>query len=43
MLEEINSFLETETNEIGKGLGLKHKQVMEIADDTKSLLKEWNY
>ena len=41
MLDDVKSFLVTETKEIGLGLGLKHDQVMEIADDSTSLLNPW--
>lgn len=43
MLEDVKSFLVTETREIGKGLGLKHDQVMEMAEDSTSLLSDWDY
>ena len=43
MLGKVKSFLITETKEIGKGLGLKHNQEMELAQDSNSLLSEWNY
>lgn len=43
MLEDVKSFLITETREIGKGLGLKHDQVMEMAEDSNSLLSDWDY
>ena len=41
-LEEIELFLISETKEIGYGLGLKHDQVMEIAESSVSLLKDFN-
>lgn len=42
-LSEIKQFLITETKQIGLGLGLKHDQVMELADDTTSLLSNINW
>ena len=41
--EDVKFFLVTETKQIGEGLGLKHDQVMEMAEDLTSLLSDWDY
>jgi len=41
MLDDVKSFLVTETKKIGLGLGFKHDQVMEISNDTTSLMSPW--
>lgn len=42
-LDKVKEFLLTETKEIGLLLGLQHPQVMEMADDSTSLLSDWAY
>ena len=42
-LDKVKEFLLTETKEIGLLLGLQHPQVMEMADDSTSLLSDWDY
>ena len=41
MLDDVKSFLVTETKKRGLGLCLKHDQVMEISNDTTSLMSPW--
>jgi len=43
MVKEVTFFFVIETRDIIYGLGLKHNQIMKLAEDSTSLLSKWDY